>query len=320
MRNTDANSSIRFICGDPAVQSNIVGAVNITTGWTFNTSTVDVMGNLFADDVYVKTNGALRSNHIAPNGGTVDTNLAVQNAYLATNTIQSFDLTTVSFLDNISMTTGTDIKMGTSEISTYYDGTNLSTIDVIFRTSNTAFRIADSSSTPSVLLSIDKTFGTTVNTESFTNNAPSTFNENVTVAGTKKLLCNLIEPATGTNIDLTASTVTINGTFVDSSDSRLKYDIDNIKSNCLNIIKKFKPKKFKRHDRNDGDKTHIGYIADEVLKAIPKEFENVVSKDREYFGLNYLVLPVLVHKAVLELNDKIDKLEKEIKEMKNKKI
>ena len=322
MRNSDANSSIRFICGDPAVQSNIVGAVNITTGWTFNTSTVDVMGNLFADDVYVKTNGALRSNHIAPNGGTlvtVDTNMAIQNAYLATNTIQSFDLTTVSFLNNISMTTGTDIKMGTSEISTYHDGTNLSTIDVIFRTSNTAFRVSDASSTPSVLLSIDKTFGATINTGSFTNNALSTFNENVTVAGTKKMLCNLIEPSTGTNIDLTATTVTINGTFVDSSDSRLKYDIDNIKSNCMNVIKKFKPKKFKRHDRNDGGKTHIGYIADEVLKAIPKEFENVVSKDREYLGLNYLVLPVLVHKAVLELNDKVDKLEKEIKEFKKNK-
>ena len=181
MRNSGANSSIRFICGDPAIQSNIVGAVNITSGWTLNTATADFMGSLFADDIYVKTNGALRSNHIAPNGGTlvtVDTNLAVQNAYLATNTIQSFDLTTVSFLDNISMTTGTDIKMGTSEISTYYDGTNLSTIDVIFRTSNTAFRVSDASSTPSVLLSIDKTFGTTVNTGSFTNNAPSTFNEN----------------------------------------------------------------------------------------------------------------------------------------------
>ena len=268
MRNSDANSSIRFICGDPAVQSNIVGAVNISTGWTFNTSTVDVMGNLFADGVYVKTGGSLRSNNIAPNGGTlvtVDTNLAVQNAYLATNTIQSFDLATVSFLNNISMTTGTDIKMGTSEISTYHDGTNLSTIDVIFRTSNTAFRVSDASSTPSVLLSIDKTFGTTVNTESFTNNAPSTFNENVTVAGTKSMLCNTLEPSTGTNIDLTATTVTINGTFVDSSDSRLKYDIDNVKSNCMNIIKKFKPKKFKRHDRNDGGKTHIGYIADEVL-------------------------------------------------------
>ena len=35
MRNTDANSSIRFICRGPAVQSNIVGTVNISTGWTF---------------------------------------------------------------------------------------------------------------------------------------------------------------------------------------------------------------------------------------------------------------------------------------------
>ena len=94
MRNTDANSSIRFICGGPAVQSNIVGPVNITSGWTFNTATADFIGNLFADDVYIKTDGALRSNHIAPKGGTlvtVDTNLAVQNAYLATNTIQSFN-------------------------------------------------------------------------------------------------------------------------------------------------------------------------------------------------------------------------------------
>ena len=52
------------------------------------------MGKLFADDVFVKTGGAVRSNHITPNGGTlinVDTILAVQNAYFATNTIQSFD-------------------------------------------------------------------------------------------------------------------------------------------------------------------------------------------------------------------------------------
>ena len=87
----------------------------------------------------------------------------------------------------------------------------------------------------------------------------------------------------------------------------------------MNTIKNFKPKKFKRHDRNDDGTTHIGYLADEVLKAIPKEFEKVVSKDREYLGLNYLVLHVLVHKAVLELNDKIDKLEKEIKELKKEK-
>ena len=322
MRNTDSNSSIRFICGDPAVQSNIVGAVNITTGWTFNTATADFMGNLFANDVYVKTNGALRSNHLAPNGGTlvtVDTNLAVQNAYLATNTIQSFDLTTVSFLDNISMTTGTDIKMGTSEISTYYDGTELSTIDIIFRTSNTAFRIADSSSTPSVLLSIDKTFGTTVNTGSFTNNAPSTFNENVTVVNTKTLFVNDIQDASGDAIDITAGTVTINGSLIDNSDARLKYDVDLLKSNCISMIKKFKPKKFKRKDRDDKDAIHIGYIADDLLKAVPKEISNVVHTSREYLGIEYTKVPILLHKALLEVIDKVEKLEKEIKELKKEK-
>ena len=204
------------------------------------------MGNLFADDVYVETNGALRSNHISPNGGTlvtIDTNLAVQNAYLATNTIQSFDLTTVSFLNNISMTTGTDINMGTSEISTYHDGTNLSTFDIIFKTSNTALRIADRSTTPSVLLSIDKTFGTTVNTESFTNNAPSTFNESVTVVNTRTLFVNDIQDASGDAIGITAGTVTVNGSLIDNSDARLKYDVDLLKSNCISMIKKFKPKK-----------------------------------------------------------------------------
>ena len=111
------------------------------------------MGKIFADDVYVKTGGALRSNHIAPNGGvlvTVDTNLAVQNSYLATNTIQSFDLTRVSFLENIPMTTGADLLVGTNEISTYCHGTNLSTTDVTFTTSNTASRVSDSSTTPAV--------------------------------------------------------------------------------------------------------------------------------------------------------------------------
>ena len=50
--------------------------------------------------------------------------------------------------------------MGANEISTHYDGINFSTIDVIFRTTNAAFRVADSSTTPSVLLSIVKTCGT----------------------------------------------------------------------------------------------------------------------------------------------------------------
>ena len=136
------------------------------------------------------------------------------------------------------MTTETDILMGTSEISTYHDGTNLSTIDVIFRTSNTAFRVC--STTPSVLLSTDKTFGTTVNTENFANNASSTFNENVTVVNTKTLFVNDIQDTSGDAIDITAGTVTINGSLIGNSDARLKYDVNLLKSNCISLIKKFK--------------------------------------------------------------------------------
>ena len=163
------------------------------------------------------------------------------------------------------MTTGTDIKMGTSEISTYHDGTNLSTFDVIFRTSNTAFRIADSSTTSSVLLFIDKTFGTTINTQHFTNNALSTFNENVTVVNAKTLFVNDIQDASGDAIDITAGTVTINGSLIDNSDARLKYDVDLLKSNCISMIKKFNRKKFSRKDRDDKDAIHIGYIADDLV-------------------------------------------------------
>ena len=82
------------------------------------------------------------------------------------------------------------------------------------------------------------------------------------------------------------------------------------------MIKKFKPKKFKRKDRDDKDAIHIGYTADDLLKAVPKEISNVVHTEREYLGIEYTKVPILLHKALLEVIDKVEKLEKEIKELK----
>ena len=169
------------------------------------------------------------------------------------------------------------------------------------------------------LLSIDKAFGATINTENFTNNALSTFNENVTVVNTKTLFVNDIQDASGDAIDITAGTVTINGSLIDNSDARLKYDVDLLKSNCISMIKKFKPTKFKRKDRDDKDAIHIGYIADDLLKAVPKEISNVVHSSREYLGIEYTKVPILLHKALLEVIDKVEKLEKYIKEFKQEK-
>ena len=142
------------------------------------------------------------------------------------------------------------------------------------------------------------------------------FNEHVTVVNTKTLFVNDIQDASGDAIDITAGTVTINGILIDNSDARLKYDVDLLKSNCISMIKKFKPKKSKRKESDDKDAMHIGYIADDILKAGPTEFSNVVHSSREYLGIEYTKVPVLLHKAFLEVIDKVEKLEKEIQELK----
>ena len=40
--------------------------------------------------------------------------------------------------------------------------------------------------------------------------------------------------------------------------------LDLLKSSCISMIKKFKPKRFKRKDRDDKDAIQIGYIADDL--------------------------------------------------------
>ena len=90
----------------------------------------------------------------------------------------------------------------------------------------------------------------------------------------------------------------------------LKYDVDLLNSNCINMIKTFTPNKFKRKDRNDKDAIHIGYIADDLLKAVPKEISNVLHTNREYLGIEYTKVPILLHKALLEVIEKVEKLEK----------
>ena len=92
---------------------------------------------------------------------------------------------------------------------------------------------------------------------------------------------------------------------MDNSDARLKYDVDLLRSNCISMIKKFKPKKLKKKERDDKDAIHIGSIADDLLKAVPKETSNVVHTG-EYLGIEYRKVPILLHKALLEVIDKVE--------------
>ena len=49
------------------------------------------------------------------------------------------------------------------------------------------------------------------------------------------------------------------------------------------------------------DATHIGYIADDLLKAVPKEISNVVHSSREYLGIEDTKVQILLNKALLEI-------------------
>ena len=105
--------------------------------------------------------------------------------------------------------------------------------------------------------------------------------------------------------------------LTETSDKNLKEDIKTINTKCSNIVKKIKVKKYTM--KNDEKKrTNIGFIAQEVKSAIPKEFENIVNEDNEYMSLNYGRLTAVLWKSCQEMMDKLDKMEEEIKLLKSK--
>ena len=105
--------------------------------------------------------------------------------------------------------------------------------------------------------------------------------------------------------------------MTETSDERLKENIKVITTKCSNIVKKVKVRKYTM--KNDEKKiTNIGFVAQEVKSAIPKEFQNIVNENNEYMSLNYGKMTTLLWKCVQEQMLRIDQLEEEIKELKGK--
>ena len=103
--------------------------------------------------------------------------------------------------------------------------------------------------------------------------------------------------------------------LVETSDKRLKEDIDLVQTECSEIVKKIKVKIYTvKNDKKK--KLNIGFIADEVKEKIPSEFENIVNQGEEYLGINYGRMSVILFKCVQEQMLRIDKLETELNELK----
>ena len=89
--------------------------------------------------------------------------------------------------------------------------------------------------------------------------------------------------------------------FITTSDRRLKSEIKEIK-NAISILSKFASYEYIKDGKQDA-----GFIAQEVKEAIPYSvFEN----NDDILTMSDRPILAYIHKAILELNERINKLEK----------
>lgn len=119
----------------------------------------------------------------------------------------------------------------------------------------------------------------------------------------------------------TAHITTVYGTLTNqSSDRRIKTDIVDLGSKFKALFNKLRPVSFRFTD-GSSDKTHTGFIAQEVEEAIDEVGLNdlgIVAKDEggNYY-LNYTEFIAIQTQMIQELQGKVEKLEKKIADMEN---
>lgn len=94
--------------------------------------------------------------------------------------------------------------------------------------------------------------------------------------------------------------------------------VDNI---GLDIIKKLKPCIFQYKQLNengiidDGNIKHLGFIAQDLDEVFPEAEYAVVKKDQNgYYMVNLIELLAPIVKSIQELDNKIEKLQKQLEE------
>ena len=122
-------------------------------------------------------------------------------------------------------------------------------------------------------------------------------------------------------LEITAGGVYIDGTFAYSSDFTLKENIKEVDcKKCYEIVKYVKPKTFNFTHLNEEKNTvnHIGYIAQDVESAIPREWEGIITTDNKgHKRLDYCKTAVVItHGALQHLIKEVEDLKKEVRKLK----
>ena len=102
--------------------------------------------------------------------------------------------------------------------------------------------------------------------------------------------------------------------LVETSDKRLKNNIEDVDEDCSEIVKKVNVKTYNLKS-DDKKKNHIGFIAQEIKAILPEKFEAVVNEDSEFMGINYGKMSAILWKCCQEQQSKIEHLEARLFEL-----
>ena len=118
-------------------------------------------------------------------------------------------------------------------------------------------------------------------------------------------------------IDLSINTSGVfSGDFNDTSDERLKENIQDIADNQINIVKQLRPVTFDW--KEDGKGADTGFIAQEVVKLLPNDVHTSTGLDDDsQLGINSLGLIATLTKALQEAITKIETLEAKVTTLEN---
>ena len=112
----------------------------------------------------------------------------------------------------------------------------------------------------------------------------------------------------------------ITGNIVDTtvSDERLKTNIEDVECNFTECVKNVKIKTFEYTDEKYKHNDKYGFIAQELLENLPKEFNHIVKENKEkdsddkYLSINYMKVNLLLWGALQEEMAKTEYLESKL--------
>ena len=115
------------------------------------------------------------------------------------------------------------------------------------------------------------------------------------------------------NVSAGTNNIYCNALF-ETSDERLKENIEDVDEDCSELVKKINVKTFNLKS-DEKKQSHIGCIADELQEILPEKFEAIVDKSNEYLSVNYGKMTAVLMKALQETMNKVEHLESRLFEV-----